>query len=83
MSIKKELQNIIKNSLAISFKDLSIDPTSIVIETPKNEVNGDYATNVAMSLAGKLKCNPIEIANKIADNISDKAIEKVIVAPPY
>ena len=82
MSIKKELQNIIKNSLITTFKDIEIDSTSIVIETPKSAANGDYATNIAMSLAGKLKSSPIEIATKIVENISDDGIEKAIAAPP-
>ncbi len=82
MSIKTELQNIIKKSLVASIKDIEIDLETIVIETPKNTTNGDYATNIAMSLAGKLKRNPLEIANMIAENISDTSIEKVVVAPP-
>lgn len=82
MSIKTELQNIIKKSLVASIKDIEIDLETIVIETPKNATNGDYATNIAMSLAGKLKRNPLEIANMIAENISDTSIEKVVVAPP-
>lgn len=82
MSIKTELQNIIKKSLVASIKDIEIDLETIVIETPKNTTNGDYATNIAMSLAGKLKSNPLEIANMIAEKISDTSIEKVVVAPP-
>ena len=82
MSIKKELQNIIKKSLNKSFEDLDISSLSIVIETPKSESNGDYATNIAMSLAGKLKQKPLDIANKIVENISDDCLEKAVVAPP-
>ena len=82
MSIKNELQNIIKKSLDTTIKEVSIPAESIVIETPKNSENGDYATNVALSLAGKLKKNPIEIANMIAENIKDERIEKVMVAAP-
>ncbi len=82
MSIKKELQNIIKKSLTESFKDLEINTSSIVIETPKSESNGDYATNIAMSLASKLKQSPLDIANKIVENIYDDGIEKAVAAPP-
>ena len=64
MSIKKELQMIIKDSLTKTFKDIELESSSIVIETPKNPENGDYATNIAMSLACKLKKSPIEIATK-------------------
>ena len=82
MSIKKELQNIIKKSLDSTIKDIEINLDDIVIETPKNSTNGDYATNIALTLAGKLKKNPLEIAKDIAEEIKDEAIEKVIVAPP-
>ena len=82
MSIKTELQNIIKNSLNKTFDYLEIDSSSIVIETPKNTSNGDYATNIAMSLASKLKRSPMEIASLIADTIDDDSIESAVVAPP-
>ena len=80
MSIKKELQTIIKNSLSkcnIDFLD-----TNIIIETPKDNNNGDYSTNIAMMLTKILKKNPIEIANQIKENINSDILEKVEVAPP-
>ena len=80
MSIKKELQTIIKDSLTKCNIDVDID--SIVIETPKQKENGDYATNIAMILTKELKKPPIEIANEIASNINNDIIQKIEVAPP-
>lgn len=77
MSIKSELQHIIKKCLPV---DIAED--KIVIEIPKDKKNGDYSTNVAFILAGKLKDNPVNIANSIKDKIHDNMIEKIEVAAP-
>ena len=65
MSIKRELQEIIKNS--ITDHEIELLPEDIIIETPKDLNNGDYSTTIAMSLAKKMHKNPIEIANTIKD----------------
>ena len=80
MSIKKELQQIIKNSLDKNNIDLSIE--EITIETPKDITNGDYSTNVALILTKKLHQNPMEIASLIKDNIENKIIDKIEIAKP-
>ena len=82
MSIKKELQIIIKKSIEKSFAEISINEDDIIIEIPKNTSNGDYATNVALLLSKKLKMNPLEIARSIVDNIKDITVESSEVAPP-
>ena len=63
MSIKKELQEIIKESLAKNNIDYKVD--NIVIETPKNTINGDYSTNIALVLTKIMHKNPMEIAESI------------------
>jgi len=82
MSIKKELQIIIKKSIEKSFTEIPINEEDIIIEIPKNTSNGDYATNIALILSGKLKTSPLEIARKIVENINDNDIEKTEVASP-
>ena len=37
----------------------------ITLEPPKNNINGDMSTNLAMLLSKSLKLNPKEIANKL------------------
>ena len=80
MSIKQKIQGIIKTSLDNNNIDFDLD--KIVIETPKDNKNGDYSTNIALLLTKILKDNPMNIASKIATNINDESIEKVEVAPP-
>ena len=81
MSIKQKLMEIIKNSL----DDLNITTDKdIIIETPKDTNNGDYSTNIALLLAKELKDNPLNIASKIKDSISDKLIKSIdVVAPGF
>lgn len=78
MSIKKELQQIIKKSLEKC--NISIEEERIIIETPKEETFGDYSTTIALLLAKKLNRNPNEIANLIKTNIKNEIIEKVEIA---
>ena len=82
MSIKNELQIIIKKSLDATIPDNKIKKEDIVIETPKISTNGDYATNIALTLSKQLKKNPIEISQLLVEQIKDEAIEKAVVAPP-
>ena len=80
MSIKQKIQGIIKSSLDNLEVDVELD--KIVIETPKEAKNGDYSTNIALVLTKILKDNPMNIASKIANEISDESIKRVEVAPP-
>ncbi len=55
----------------------------IVLENPRHEGFGDYATPIAMQLAKKLGQNPREIAQQIMENIPDNTIiEKAEIAGP-
>ena len=80
MSIKKQIQLIIKESLTKN--NIDFDESNIIIETPKDSSFGDYSTNIALLLTKVLKCNPIEIAEKIKSKISSEIIEKVEVVKP-
>lgn len=80
MSIKKELQQIIKSSLEKA--DIALDLDKIVIEIPKDATHGDYSTNVALVLTKILHKNPMEIANTIKENIASDSIDKVEIATP-
>jgi len=58
-------------------------PAEVVIERPRNRDHGDWATNVAMQLAGKLGANPRDFANLLATELAkDQNITKVDVAGP-
>ena len=55
----------------------------ITLEPPKNSINGDMSTNLAMLLSKSLKLNPKEIANKLKPYISKLPnVELVDIAGP-
>ncbi len=68
----------------LAFKDGAGElPTEVVIERPKNREHGDWATNVAMQLAGKFALNPRAFADLLAGElVAVKGIEKVDIAGP-
>ena len=80
MSIKTELQQIIKESLIEN--NISFSEENIIIEIPKNETNGDYSSNIALMLTKELHKNPIEIANLIKEKMHSDIIEKIEIAAP-
>lgn len=54
------------------------------VEVPKKAEHGDYATNVALVVASRVKAKPLEVAQRLAKEISDPRglVERVVVAPP-
>ena len=55
----------------------------ITVERPQNPEHGDYASSVALRLAGTVKRAPLEVARAIADSLRTGAlIAAVEVAPP-
>ena len=55
-------------------------PEGFGLEAPTNESFGDFSTNVAMTIAGKEKKDPKEVAEKIIENFSDKKIASLEIA---
>lgn len=80
MSIKTELQQIIKSSL--NKLNIDFDLSKIIIENPKDETHGNYSTNISLLLTKQLNKKPIDIANDIKDNIESKIFDKIEIAPP-
>ena len=62
-----------KNALSAAFREivstLNYPETNIVVQLPKNPEHGDFATNLALQLAGKLDENPREIAQILSDKL--------------
>lgn len=77
---KFKLAKIIKEATLKAFPKTAAE---IQVEYPKEASNSDYACNIAMKLASKIKQNPREIAEKIIKNL-EKAdfIEKTEIAGP-
>ena len=78
--VSKIKQELIKVLAKLDIKD----EVSFVVEIPKDNTNGDYATNVAMQLTRLLRKNPRMIANDIVENFDKDScdVEKVEIAGP-
>ena len=75
------IENLIKEALktldiparnAFSIANAGGEVKSISIEHPTDLDMGDYSTNIAMSLAKKLKANPKELAGKIVEELNKR-----------
>ena len=83
MSIKNTIGHMIKYSLDKLYNLDSIDIKSIVVEIPAKKENGDYATNIALTLTKKLHKSPLEIAEEIINNLpANDMIEETKIASP-
>jgi len=91
--MKQKIQEIVKKAILTSQKagDLGeLEIQEIVAEHPTVEKFGDYTTNIAMVLGKVLKKNPMEIAEKIKEEIENFSAkggpafgwEKIEVAAP-
>ena len=78
--MKEKLKELIGTVLEKNHIDFNLD--EIVVEVPKENSHGDYATNVAMQLARTLKKNPREIATLLIADLHNDDIEKVEIAGP-
>ena len=79
--IRRRIRELIDKALKekFSLKDLPF----YEVEKPRKENFGDYATNVALVLGGKLKRNPLEIAEGVVLVLKDSPdFEKVEVVKP-
>ena len=86
MSVVQGLKNNLKSALKTSIlnsEQINVDQVpEIKIEVPREEEHGDYATNIAMVLAGQAKMAPRKIAEVIAEELELDIIEKIVVAGP-
>ena len=75
--IKQELNNVLLK--------LNVEgEVKFVLEIPKDNTNGDYATNLAMQLTRILRKNPRMIAEEIVSNFDKEScdVEKIEIAGP-
>ena len=71
---KKELKKEIQSGLNDLF-ELSLELEEIDLEIPAQDDHGDYASNIAFRVAGKLKEDPTNIAEKLAEKIKNDFFE--------
>ena len=78
------VEELLKNKLEKSLGQLGLEVlvNDIVIENSKNPLHGDYASNVALKFASKMKMKPFDLANKIIEVIDKDGLEKIEIAGP-
>lgn len=75
--INKSLQSLLDEGVIIEI------PESVRIDHSKDKTQGDFATNIALTLSKQAKCPPKILAEKIIANLSGSdEIEKIEVAGP-
>ena len=80
MNLKNNIKEILFETL--SDMNIDIDINDIIVEIPKQRENGDFSSNIALKLCKRLNMNPMELAEKIKDNVDNELIEKIEIAKP-
>ncbi|TVP76955.1 MAG: arginine--tRNA ligase [Gemmatimonadales bacterium] len=78
-------QDTIRKRLEAVLQQLGVEDPSVHLERPRDPDNGDWATNVAMTLAGTLRRPPRAIAEELAarfDAAATPGVGSVEVAGP-
>lgn len=71
----------IEQAIQGALKELGAEDVSFVVERPSDMSHGDYATNVALVAAKKLKSNPRDIASSLKEKLSSiEGVQSVEVA---
>jgi len=84
MNIKQKVREQITSIIDMAVKNANFEKVNYTIETPRERLNGDFSTNVAMLITKIAKQPPRVVAQSIIDNISIDGtyIDKVEVAGP-
>ncbi len=72
--IKRKIKKAVQSTLEKIYNE-EMDLKEVQMETPTDESHGDFSSNIAFKLAGKLKRDPKDIASEIADNLSGDIFE--------
>ncbi len=78
--IEDELRAAVRNAAAVA--DIPVGNGDVKLEHPALADHGDFATNLAFTLAKKLRRQPMEIARAVAHGVSSPYIAKTEVAAP-
>ena len=73
--MKDKVINTLKNAL----EELSFPSDKVIIQNTKNPEHGDFASNIAMILAGKLKQPPQQIADSIINKLLEQNSDNLFI----
>lgn len=79
--ISDDIQLLVQKTL----KELKLPSDTVQVSLTNDAAHGEYATNTALILAKKLQTKPIELANKITQQLMAKKpdyLEKIEIAGP-
>ena len=77
------MKELIIAALQKSISDMGINYDGVIeISRPKQKENGDYASNIAMKLAGIMHDNPMSIAASLVDNFSCSQVTNIEIKAP-
>jgi arginyl-tRNA synthetase len=84
MDFNQKLKLILKDAVKAAGFDVDLELIPFAIDIPKDNKNGDYATNLALQLAKSVKDNPRNVAEKLKSKIvlESNGLEKVEIAGP-
>jgi arginyl-tRNA synthetase len=84
--MKKLLEDLLQEAVVVLRErgDIARDiEAKIMVERAKDAQHGDFATNLAMTLAKSARCNPRQLAEKVASALPhDPAVTRVEIAGP-
>jgi len=78
------IETFLKNKILHAIKKIGLDiqEGEVVLEHPKDELRGDYATNAALQHAKKIGLKPRDFAAKIVEVIDRSGLTKIEIAGP-
>src|SRR5574344_1293129 len=76
------MKNKIIKLIQEALNKLNIEYDNVIIDNPKNDINGDYSCNIALQLTKILHKNPMDIALEIVKNINNKEFDHIEVVKP-
>lgn len=81
MTIRKEVQEKVQEAVA-ALND-TVDIAGVSVDVPEDPAHGDYATNAALVLAGKLKRKPMDVAAELAEKLTDSRWDVSVATPGF
>ena len=86
MIVRDQIAELVKQALeAAQSSDAlpRVDIDDIAVERPQNTEHGDFATSLPLKLARPMRMNPMQIAERIAENLSDGSEGSDLLAVRY
>ena len=84
--MKQQLQSLIANALQHLIDDGALPadtPLQVQIERARDPKHGDFASNIAMVLAKRARCNPRQLAEKVVALLPADQVQAEVAGPGF